>query len=102
MTDSKTVVEDLAVWRKITCQEREAIVRERGYYYPDKRAGGLCVHSARTDHYGQYGLPMAFTEWGTYEDEPVLRDVLHPALDLEHNPGAKDRLPCEHYVWGPL
>lgn len=85
-------------WRKITCEEREAIVRERGYYYPDQRAGGLAVHSSLTDHYGEYGLPKVFTEWGTYEGEPVLRDVRHPAEDLEHNPDAKDRLPCEHYV----
>ncbi len=69
-----------AEWRKITCEEREAIVRERGYYY------------------GEYGLPKVFTEWGTYEGEPVLRDVRHPAEDLEHNPSAPDRLPCEHYV----
>jgi hypothetical protein len=82
----------------ITCAEREAIVRERGYYYPDERPGGLTVHSSLTDHYGQYGLPKVFTEWGTYEGEPVLRDVRHPAEDLGHNLDAKDRLPCEHYV----
>lgn len=85
-------------WRKITCAERETIVRERGYYYPDEHIGGLTVHSSLTDHYGQYGMPKVSTEWGTYEGDPVLRDVRHPAEDLEHNPRAKDRLPCEHYV----
>lgn len=96
MTDP--VVSSYPGWRKVTCEEREAVVLACGYYYPDKRDGGLVVLASRTDHYGQYGLPMVYTEWGTCDGDPVLRDVRHPAVDLEQNPQAKDRLPCEHYL----
>jgi hypothetical protein len=87
-------------WRKITCEERETLVQERGYVHHAQapRPDGLTVHASLTDQYGEYGLPKVFTEWGTSDGTPLLRDVRHPAEDLEHNPTAKDRLPCEHYV----
>lgn len=59
----------------------------------------LTVLSSKTDLDGLYGKPEIFTEWGTDNETPVLRDVRWPgpqAGDLLPSPDAK---PCEHYFW---
>lgn len=87
-------------WRKITCEEREALVKERGYIHDTKapRPDGLTVLAGRSDLFGEFGSPKVFTEWGTADETPVLRDIRHPAIDNEPGKTLPDRLPCEHYV----
>lgn len=80
-------------WRKITCDERDALYNERREQ--------LCVLAGRTDMGGMYGDPEIFTEWGDRETEqPVLRDrrfppqyPIPPLADVR----LPDTKPCEHY-----
>lgn len=90
-------------WRKITCEEREALVDELGRSYNGLASPEFCVLAGRTDLSGEFGPPQIFTEWGRREGEvPVLRDVRWPPepvggesiVDAAMRPDAK---PCEHY-----
>jgi hypothetical protein len=81
-------------WRKITCQERDAL----------KGARELAPFASRTDMGGEFGDPSMFIEWGdNATDTPVLRDYRYPAPipmpPLANVAPRPDTKPCEHYAY---
>lgn len=77
-------------WRKVTCQERDAI------YYAE-RPEKLAPISSCTDMSGEFhGEPQMDITWGIAStDTPVLRETRYPARES----GQPDRKPCEHYTF---
>jgi hypothetical protein len=73
-------------WRRITCDERESLWRERG----DR----LRISATLTDIDGRYGDPQIFTQWEGADDVQVLQDRRFPQPSGER----PDLRPCEHYV----
>lgn len=70
--------------KKITCEERDAILHATGRY------DGWQVWSSLTDLSGEFGAPRIETTWA--KDGRAVEDVRHP------NPkGGDDVTPCEHY-----
>lgn len=78
-------------WEPITCQEREELVHRS-----DPR---LTVLASRTDLDGEFGAPEIFTEWGTPEGEPVLREHRYPDHANPDGSSRPDVQPCEHFRW---
>ena len=75
---------DCADLTPITCELRDKLLHDRA---------DLTVFSSVTDHTGEYGSPLVYTEWGK-DDRAVLRDYRYP------NPqGGDDTKRCEHYVF---
>lgn len=70
---------DLAGWRQVSCEERDELF-----------AAVDCALSTLTDIAGHYGPPVIYTEWGTTEGTPLLRDYMD-------DPHAPDRR-CRHYA----
>jgi len=74
---------DMKSWVGVSCFQ-SAVIRRQG--------SGLSVASSLTDHDGEYGQPVIFTEWW-WGDMPVLRDYRYPG---QH--GEPDYKPCKHYL----
>jgi hypothetical protein len=81
MADDEVPVE----WRQITCAERDALYQVGNASWR--------VLARRTDLGGIFGRPTIYTEWGTREEGPRLRDWRWPSSD-----GGPDAEPCKHYV----
>lgn len=76
--------------RKLTCEERDAILHANGRYE------GWSVASGLTDAYGEFGEPRIETTW--VRDGRFIKDVRHPH---EGSFSPPDRRPCEHYELEP-
>jgi len=74
---------DMTSWVGVNCFEADVIRRQ---------GSGLSVASSLTDHDGEYGQPVIFTEWWWFEI-PVLRDYRYPGQR-----GEPDYKPCKHYL----
>jgi len=70
---------NLTGWRQVSCREADLIRRQ---------GSGLKPASTLTDHEGQFGKPIVFTEWW-WDDEPVLREYRYPT---------DDGTPCGHWI----
>ncbi|WP_053387020.1 hypothetical protein [Leucobacter japonicus] len=71
--------------RKLTCDERDAILHADGRYE------GWSVAASLTDAYGEFGDPRIETTWE--RDGRRIKDVRHPHMGSYSPP---DRKPCEH------
>lgn len=72
--------------RKLTCEERDAILHADGRYE------GWVVQSSLTDAHGEYGDPRIETTWE--RNGCRIQDVRHPH---EGSYSPPDRRPCEHW-----
>lgn len=82
--------------KKLTCEERDAILHADGRYE------GWSVYSGFTDMTGSRGGgdPIMMTTWE--RDGRLIKDVRHPGIRFEGQPPAEDRLPCEHWDLGQV
>lgn len=79
---------DMRGWTRIPCNERDEHFEIAGDH--------LEPVSSLTDLDGEFGTPIAFTEWARDDqDEPLLRDYRWPD---PKDPGGYLR-PCEHYFF---
>lgn len=76
--------------RKLSCEERNAILHEDGRYE------GWSVAASLTDAHGEFGDPRIETTWE--RDGRRINDVRHPHRGSYSPP---DRSPCEHYELAP-
>ena len=69
-------------WRPIPC------------WVADRLRPGMTVLSSLSDLGGEYGEPQVYTEWGTEDGRPLMREWRYPSGYFD----GSDRRPCEHLV----